>query len=104
MGFVLQDGLSPLHMASQKGHLDVVKTLIEAGANINQANKVSTNTYTCMTSKPVINTYLYKCDPSHTACRERCVKGKVDNGSYYFYVIIKPCLDTVYFIINVSFN
>ena len=41
MGFVLQDGSSPLQMASQEGHLDVVKTLIEAGANIDQANKVS---------------------------------------------------------------
>ena len=30
-------------MASQEGHLDVVKTLIEAGANIDQANKVSTH-------------------------------------------------------------
>ena len=50
MGFVLQDGLSPLYMASQKGHLDIVKTLIEAGANINQSVKVSTHTYTCMTS------------------------------------------------------
>ena len=43
MGFVLQDGRSPLHTASQEGHLDVVKTLIEAGANIDQANKVSTH-------------------------------------------------------------
>ena len=40
-GFVLQDGRSPLRTASLKGHLDVVKTLIEAGANVNQANKVS---------------------------------------------------------------
>ena len=40
VGFVLQDGLSPLHMASQEGHLDVVKTLIEVEANINQADKV----------------------------------------------------------------
>ena len=43
-------------MASQKGHLDVVKTLIEAGANINQVDKVSTHTYT---SKPVINPVKY---------------------------------------------
>ena len=50
MGFVLQDGRSPLYMASQEGHLDVVKTLIEAGANIDQAEKVSIHTYTCMTS------------------------------------------------------
>ena len=40
MTFVLQDGVSPLHLASYEGHLDIVKTLIEAGANINQANKV----------------------------------------------------------------
>ena len=40
MTFVLQDGWSPLIAASLKGHLDVVKTLLEAGANINQAMKV----------------------------------------------------------------
>ena len=41
MTFVLQDGWSPLHKASDKGHLEIVKTLIEAGANVNQAaNKV----------------------------------------------------------------
>ena len=43
MGFVLQNGFRPLHAASQEGHLDVVKTLIEAGANIDQANVVSTH-------------------------------------------------------------
>ena len=48
MGFVLQDGRSPLYMASQNGHIDVVKTLIEAGANINQAQKVSTHIPTCV--------------------------------------------------------
>ena len=40
MAFVLQDGWSPLHTASFNGRLDIVKTLIEAGANVNQANKV----------------------------------------------------------------
>ena len=40
MIFVLQDGVSPLMGASIAGHLDVVKTLIEAGANVNQADKV----------------------------------------------------------------
>ena len=40
MTFVLQDGFSPLYTASRNGHLDVVKTLLEAGANINQAMKV----------------------------------------------------------------
>ena len=42
MTFVLQDGWSPLFTVSFNGHLEVVKTLIEAGAKINQANKVGT--------------------------------------------------------------
>ena len=46
MSFVLQDGWSPLNEASWNGHLDVVKTLLEAGASINQANDVGTYTYT----------------------------------------------------------
>ena len=40
MIFVLQDGVSPLMLASIAGHLNVVKTLIEAGANVNHTNKV----------------------------------------------------------------
>ena len=90
MGFVLQDGLSPLHMASQEGHLDVVQTLIEAAANINQANKVSTHTYPCMTSTPVINMDLCKCDQAtqHVGRLKRCVKGMVDDRIYYLYIII----------------
>ena len=43
MIFVLQDGVSPLMLASNAKHLDlhlVVKTLIEAGANVNQTTKV----------------------------------------------------------------
>ena len=42
MTFVLQDGWSPLHSASFYGHLDIVRALIEAGANIREANKVGT--------------------------------------------------------------
>ena len=40
MTFVSQDGWSPLHVSCCGGHLDVMKTLLEAGATINQANKV----------------------------------------------------------------
>ena len=42
MTFVLQDGWSPLHIASLNGHHDIVRALIEAGASISQANKVGT--------------------------------------------------------------
>ena len=41
--FVLQNGQSPLFTSCLNGHLDVVKTLIEAGANIDQAEKVCTH-------------------------------------------------------------
>ena len=45
---VLQDGLSPLVTASDGGHFDVVKTLIEAGADINLSDKVGVCTvYKC---------------------------------------------------------
>ena len=40
MSIILQDGLSPLHTASLNGRFGVVKTLIEAGAIVNQADKV----------------------------------------------------------------
>ena len=40
MVFVFQDDESPLRIASINGHHDVVKTLVEAGANVNQTNKV----------------------------------------------------------------
>ena len=42
MTFVLQNGWSPLHRASLNGHLDIVRALIEAGANISQVDKVGT--------------------------------------------------------------
>ena len=41
--FVLQAGQSPLKASCLKGHLGVVKLLIEAGANIHQVNKVNTH-------------------------------------------------------------
>ena len=38
--YFLQNGSSPLMIATLYGHLDVVKTFIEAGADVNHANKV----------------------------------------------------------------
>ena len=37
---LLQDSWSPLLVASAKGYLEVVDSLIEAGANVNQSSKV----------------------------------------------------------------
>ena len=33
----IQDGLSPLYVASREGHTDVVDMLVKAGADVNQA-------------------------------------------------------------------
>ena len=38
--YSIQNGLGPLWIASVKGHLDIVNTLIGAGAIINQGDKV----------------------------------------------------------------
>ena len=38
----LQDGYSPLFTASIKGHSEVVKTLLNAGANVNKGDVVGT--------------------------------------------------------------
>ena len=67
MIFVLQDGWSPLLKASYEGHLDVVKTLIEAGANVSHTNKVGkymhccTFTCTCTYSPLASHARIYTC-------------------------------------------
>ena len=43
--FLLQDHWSPLHAASYKGHVEVVKALIEAKAKVNSATKVGTHIF-----------------------------------------------------------
>ena len=40
MSFNAQDGCSPLYVASQFGHTEVVDVLLNAGADINQSTKV----------------------------------------------------------------
>ena len=39
--FTLQDGWSPLMIASQHGHYEITRLLIGRGANLNSQNKVS---------------------------------------------------------------
>ena len=53
---MMQDGWNALMRASLNGHFSIVTTLIEAGANVNQTNKVvDANMYcsfiTCLTMK-----------------------------------------------------
>ena len=37
---LIQDGATPLYLASQEGHEGVVKLLLEKGANVDQQDKV----------------------------------------------------------------
>ena len=40
---LLQDGITPLYMASQNGHETVVKLLLDGGSDVNKAMDVSNN-------------------------------------------------------------
>ena len=35
--YILQNGASPLYVASQNGHTDIVDVLVKAGADVHQA-------------------------------------------------------------------
>ena len=37
----LQDGVTPLHIAAEKGHAEVVRLLVRAGAHVEAATVVS---------------------------------------------------------------
>ena len=67
MIFVLQDGCSPLMVASEKGHLDVVKTLIEAGADVTQINKVGIHVCTCTCTLILWAVAMAACNPIYVA-------------------------------------
>jgi hypothetical protein len=43
----LQDGWTPLHRAAWNGHEDVVVLLLDRGANVDAANRVSDFTTVC---------------------------------------------------------
>ena len=82
MKFVLQNGWSPLYVASENGHLEVVKTLIEARADVNQANKVHCNIFT--------HQRKYVCDSI------ACIHGVHVKISAYVYHV-HSCMCSVYF-------
>ena len=41
--YFLQDGYTPIHLASRCGHVQVVEKLLSLGADFNVVNKVSVN-------------------------------------------------------------
>lgn len=45
--YLLQDGLTPIMIASMMGHTNIVKALIEAHADVNIKDKVCTHTILC---------------------------------------------------------
>ena len=54
-----QDGATPLHIASQNGHSDIVTILIKSGANINMAMNVSDYILTKLDNNNIV--YIISC-------------------------------------------
>ena len=52
----MQDGLSPVYIASQEGHPDVVDLLVQAGADIHLAEP---EVYTCQYTHTVSSSVRY---------------------------------------------
>jgi len=52
MYYYLQYGYTPIHLASNDGHVQVVEKLISSGADVNVVNKVSVN-------RVCVNYYYY---------------------------------------------
>ncbi len=56
----MQDGVTPLMYAAKKGHLDVVKVLLQKSADINKTENVCcTHTHACM------HTHTHTCIHTH---------------------------------------
>ena len=62
--FSVQDGISPLFIASEKGHTDIVDLVLNAGADVHQTNKV----YTSFVHLHVL---------SNLRARKSCLEGKL---------------------------
>ena len=64
--FSSQYGVTPLHDASKRGHTDVVKLLVDSGAQIDNTDRVSTEASMVLRcdSSSIIS---YFCPPLHHA-------------------------------------
>ena len=67
-----QDNATPLFMASQEGHQDVVQSLLGAGADVNTATSDVSNdiSYLWSKCKGIKDTYIHVC--THNTINEMC--------------------------------
>jgi ankyrin repeat protein len=51
---LMQDGMTPLHMAAEKGHTAIVDALLAAGAEVNIQSEVCTSLPPCARLSPCL--------------------------------------------------
>jgi hypothetical protein len=70
-----QNGFTPLYIAAQNGHKDVAEMLLAHGAQVDQANEVSSLQNT--STHAHTNTYGHTC--GHTVCCVYCMIGHLSH-------------------------
>ena len=83
-----QDGATALHVASQGGHCEVVRMLLEAKADVNMKNNVSESCSSdgvCALAESIVDCVCCQCQLARMQCNYR-----------YHYIIVRHCFGGVY--------
>lgn len=96
--FILQNGLNALHLASKEGHVNVVRELLQRGANVDAATKKG-NTALHIASLGELISTAYLQLPTHFE-----QKFDAENNVTYFFLCVGSILHIVLYIMSLDFG